>query len=227
MVGGGSIPKPGEISLAHKGVLFLDEFSQFQSSIIECLRQPMEEGFITITRSRASVRLPCDFTLVACSNPCPCGFLGDRKIRCVCKPPDINRYKKKLSGPILDRIDLFVRVWSPNLEYTSESNEFLQTREKISRVIKRRVELVRDVQFNRFKVDGVTLNAKMNNNLVKKYCKLSSSCGDLLDSAVHRFNLSPRSVFKVIKVARTIADMDGAGEITPAHLAESVQYKAI
>jgi len=227
MVGGGSIPRPGEISLAHKGVLFLDEFSEFQSPIIECLRQPMENGSITISRSRGSIKLPCDFTLVACSNPCPCGFLGDRKVICTCKPPQIDRYRKKLSGPILDRIDLFVRVWNPSLEQITGTGAFLKSQEKESPKIKERVEVVRNIQEKRFKADGITLNARMNNNLVKKYCLLNSSCEDLLDKAVQRFNLSPRSVYKVIKVARTIADMEGATAITPSHLAESIQYKNI
>ena len=227
MVGGGLIPRPGEISLAHKGVLFLDEFSEFQSPIIECLRQPMENGSITISRSRGSIKLPCDFTLVACSNPCPCGFLGDRKVTCTCKPPQIDRYRKKLSGPILDRIDLFVRVWNPNLEQLTGPGAFLKSQEKTSPKIKERVEVVRNIQEKRFEGDSITLNARMTNNLVKKYCSLNSSCEDLLDKAVQKFNLSPRSVYKVIKVARTIADMEGAIAISPTHLAESVQYKAI
>lgn len=225
MVGGGLIPRPGEISLAHKGVLFLDEFSEFQSPIIECLRQPMEDGSITISRSRGSIKLPCDFTLVACSNPCPCGFLGDRKIVCICKPWEILKYKKKISGPILDRIDLFVRVWNPSLEQIIGSGVFLKSQEKVSPKIKERVEAVRNLQEQRLKADGITLNARMSNNLVKKYCALNASCEDLLDKAVQRFNLSPRSVYKIIKVARTIADMEGVPTITTAHLAESIQYK--
>jgi magnesium chelatase family protein len=223
MVGGGLIPRPGEISLAHKGVLFLDEFSEFQSPILECLRQPMENGSITISRSRGSIKLPCDFTLVACSNPCPCGYFGDRKVICTCKPVQIDRYRKRLSGPILDRIDLFVRVWSPK----SDQGTFLKSQEKISDKIKERVEVARQIQARRFADDGLTLNARMNNNLVKKYCVLNTSCADLLDRAVQSFNLSPRSVYKIIKVARTIADMEAATAITSAHLAESIQYKNI
>jgi len=227
MVGGGLIPRPGEISLAHKGVLFLDEFSEFPSSIIECLRQPMEDGSITIARSRGSVKLPCDFTLVACSNPCPCGFAGERKTACTCKPPDIARYKKKLSGPILDRIDLFVRVWNPSLDKIIGAEAFLKSQEKVSPKIKERVEAVRRIQEQRFKDDGITVNARMPNTLVKKYCQLNSLCGDLLDKSVQKYNLSPRSVYKVIKVARTIADMEGVPTITVSHLAESIQYKNI
>jgi magnesium chelatase family protein len=231
MVGGGLVPRPGEISLAHKGVLFLDEFSEFQSHIIECLRQPMENGSITISRSRGSVKLPCDFTLVACSNPCPCGFLGDRRVICTCKPPQIDRYRKKLSGPILDRIELFVRVWNPGLEQTvgssSRANVFLNSQEKTSPKIKERVEVVRNLQELRFKADGISLNARMSNNLIKKYCPLNLACEDLLDKSIHKYNLSPRSVYKIIKVARTIADIEAAPAITPAHLAESVQYKNI
>lgn len=227
MVGGGTIPRPGEISLAHKGVLFLDEFSEFQLPIIECLRQPMENGSITIARSRGSIKLPCDFTLVACTNPCPCGFLGDRKVRCTCKPPQIDRYKRKLSGPILDRIDLFVRVWTPGLERLSESAGLLAHREKTSALIKDRVEAARAIQAHRFVGEGVSVNAKMPNRLVKKYCPLSRVCEDLLDTAIQRCNLTPRSVYKIIKVARTLADMEGAVAITPSQLAESIQYKNI
>lgn len=227
MVGGGNIPRPGEISLSHKGVLFLDEFSQFQPSIIECLRQPMEDGSITIARSRGSIKLPCDFTLVACTNPCPCGFLGDRKVICTCKPPQIDRYRKKLSGPILDRIDLFVRVWSPELSQIAGSGAFLKSQERVSAKIKERVETARQIQEERFRGTGITLNARMNNTLVKQHCKLDISSEDLLNKAIEKFNLSPRSILKIIKVARTIADMEGKPNISPANLAEGVQYKVM
>lgn len=227
MVGGGSIPRPGEISLSHKGVLFLDELSEFNSAIIECLRQPMEEGFITISRSRGSVKLPCDFTLVACCNPCPCGYLGDRKVACTCKPPQIDRHRKKLSGPILDRIDLFVRVWSPATDETEGCRSFLRSTQSISPDIKGRVEAVRKIQEDRFKGSGITLNARMNNNLVKKYCQLDLQSQDLLNKAVESFNLTPRSVYKILKVARTIADMEDKVSIALENLAESIQYKTM
>lgn len=227
MVGGGAVPHPGEVSLAHKGVLFLDEFSEFQIPIIECLRQPMESGCITISRSRGSIKLPCDFTLVACSNPCPCGYLGDRKVRCTCKPPQVDRYRRKVSGPILDRIDLFVRVWNPDFDKIIGSKALLTSQERSSTKIKERVESVRCIQERRFIREGITVNARMTNNMVKEYCALSPPCEDLLSQAMQKFNLSPRSLFKIIKVARTIADMDGAPAITATHLAESIQYKNI
>ncbi len=227
MVGGGAVPKPGEISLAHKGVLFLDEFSEFQLSIIECLRQPMEEGSITIVRSKGSVKLPCDFTLIACTNPCPCGFHGDRKMRCVCKPWQISNYTKKLSGPILDRIDLLTYVWRPTNGSNVVSSDFLKPHQKTSHIIRGRVEKVRKIQHDRFKGSSISLNSRMTNDQVKKFCSLTSSGHDLLDSAIEQLHLSPRGVFKVLKVARTIADMEESSQVTSACLAEAVQYKTM
>lgn len=227
MVGGGGIPRPGEISLAHKGVLFLDEFSEFQPSIIECLRQPMEDGHITLVRSRGSIKLPCDFTLVACSNPCPCGYHGDTKTSCTCKPFEISRYRRKISGPILDRIDLFVRVTSSGPGQVSGSGAYLKSQERTSESIKKRVEKVREIQKERFRNESILLNSRMSNSLVKKYCRLNESSENLLDKAISCFNLSVRSVFKIIKVARTVADMEENVDITPDNLAESIQYKTM
>jgi len=181
----------------------------------------MEEGQITIARSRGSVCLPCDFTLVACSNPCPCGFLGDRKGVCTCRPPQIARYRRKFSGPILDRIDLFVRLFSPQAKQT----DYLKMGEKLSPKIRSRVEEVRQVQRERFKDEKITINARMDNNLIKKFCQLNGASCEMLERATSCFNLSPRSIYKIIKVARTIADMERSAGITAAHIAEAIQYK--
>ncbi len=228
MVGGGAVPKPGEISLAHKGVLFLDELSEFRPEILECLRQPMEEGTITISRSKGSVTMPCDFTLVACTNPCPCGYYGDTKVKCTCRPWQINLYNKKLSGPILDRIDMRVHVSAPAVDSKPlVSRDFLQARANISPDIKRRVESARKLQQVRFKDSKVKLNGRMTNSQVKEFCKLDSSCHSLIDMAVERMHLSPRSVFKILKVARTIADMEESPQLKSCHLSEAIQYKAM
>ncbi|HAZ29164.1 TPA: magnesium chelatase [candidate division WWE3 bacterium] len=229
MVGGGSVPKPGEISLAHKGVLFLDEMSEFQPSILECLRQPMEDGFITISRSKGSVRMPCEFTLVGCTNPCPCGFFGDPKNVCKCSPPDVARYKKRLSGPILDRIDIFLRIHNPAYEVQSTYSGFMGggKAEKVSDQLRARVEKARAAQELRLEAEHIGINARMTNDLVKKYCVLDHTCSDLLERAVYKLALTPRTVFKIIKVARTIADLDEALTILPSHLAEAIQYKCI
>lgn len=224
MVGGGLIPKPGEISLAHKGVLFLDELLEFQSSILECLRQPMEEGFITITRAKGSIKIPCDFTLVACLNPCPCGYFGDDNIKCVCKPWQISQYSKKLSGPILDRIDIKVKVYgSADLNKLSVKN-YLEKRQKVSHKIREKVLLARDIQKERFKGSPISLNARMSNDNVKDFCKLDVEGEKFLDEVVSKFNLSSRSVIKVLKVARTIADMEKSQNITISHISEAVQF---
>ena len=228
MVGGGAVPKPGEISLAHKGVLFLDEFSEFRSEILECLRQPMEEGVITISRSRGSVTMPCDFTLTACTNPCPCGYFGDTKVRCTCRPWQISLYTKKLSGPILDRIDMRIRVSAPVVNSRPlASQDFLQVHTKTSPQIKCRVESVRKLQQARFKDAKLKLNGRMTNSQVKEFCRLDASCHNLIDLAVEKLHLSPRGIFKILKVARTIADMEESPQVKSCHLAEAIQYKTM
>lgn len=228
MVGGGAVPKPGEISLAHKGVLFLDELSEFRSEILECLRQPMEEGAITIARSRGSVTMPCDFTLVACTNPCPCGYFGDANVRCTCRPWQISLYNKKLSGPILDRIDMQIRVSAPVVNSKPlASQDFLQVHTKTSPQIKRRVESVRKIQQIRYKDSKLKLNGRMTNSQVKEFCRLDSSCHNLVDLAVEKLHLSPRGIFKILKVARTIADMEESPQVKSCHIAEAIQYKTM
>lgn len=228
MVGGGAVPKPGEISLAHKGILFLDEFSEFKSEILECLRQPMEEGVITISRSRGSVTMPCDFTLTACTNPCPCGYNGDTKVRCTCRPWQISLYTKKLSGPILDRIDMRIRISAPMINSKPlASQDFLQVHTKTSPQIKRRVESARKLQQIRYQDSKLKLNGRMSNSQVKEFCRLDSSCHNLVDLAIEKLHLSPRGIFKILKVARTIADMEESPQLKSCHIAEAIQYKTM
>lgn len=228
MVGGGVVPKPGEVSLAHKGILFLDEFSEFKSEILECLRQPLEDGRITISRNKGSITMPCDFSLVACANPCPCGYFGDNKVRCTCRPWQIAQYSKKISGPILDRIDMRIRVSSPIVNSKPLASEaFLRVQEKVSPKIKQRVELVRKLQQARYKDLNNKLNARLTNSEVKEFCRPNAECQDLIDLAIERLHLSPRSVFKILKVARTIADMEESQQLKSRHIAEAIQYKAM
>jgi len=224
LIGGGVIPKPGEISLAHRGVLFLDEFSEFPRSVLEALRQPLEEGYLTISRSRNRITYPARFILVASSNPCPCGYLYHPKKRCVCTEREIKKYQKKISGPILDRIDLQVEVPVVDVKDLSQhqkAEDFLEPSEKI----KQRVIKAREIQRERFKKEKIFTNAEMKNNHIKKYCALSLEARRILNQAVSSFDLSARAYFKMIKISRTIADLEGEGEIKAEHMAEALQYR--
>ncbi len=224
LIGGGSNPHPGEISLAHRGVLFLDEFPEFSRSTLEALRQPMEDGEVSITRASGSVKFPAQFMLVAASNPCPCGFLGDPKRECKCSPRQILRYQTKLSGPLMDRIDLHVNV--PAVEIEKLISRKTGNRSETSKRKRKRVIRAREIQHERFKKEkNLYTNANMKNKHIKKYCKLSSSSSILLKQAVSTYGLSARTYFRLIKVARTIADLEGNKNITPAHMAEALQYR--
>ena len=223
MVGGGhGVPRPGEISLAHRGVLFLDELPEFERSVLETLRQPLEERRITLSRAAMAVTFPADFMLVAAMNPCPCGHLRDPTKRCRCSPIDIKRYHKRISGPFLDRIDLFVEV--PRL--TKEELVGKPAGEP-SETIRGRVRAARERQRARLQADGLWVNAQMGVREIRKYCILSPEAQALLEGAIDRFGLSARAYSRVLKVARTIADLDGHEEIGPAHVAEAVQYRAM
>src|SRR3990167_6105181 len=217
LIGGGSNPAPGEVSLAHRGVLFLDEFPEFPRNVLESLRQPMEIGMVTISRAKGSVTYPAQFLLVSASNPCPQGYFGDPKRACKCMPGVIQRYQKRVSGPILDRIDIHVDV--PSVETQKLVGESKEKSDS-SKVIQSRVQKARDIQTKRFKGTnlpagkaGIKSNSEMSTRNVKNYCSLSPECRTMMISAASTMNLTARSYFKVIKIARTIADLDGIKEI--------------
>lgn len=218
LVGGGANPKPGEITLSHRGVLFLDEFPEFPRNVLEALRQPMEDGVVTVSRASGSFVFPAKFTLVAAQNPCPCGFFGDSAKHCQCSPSQIFKYQKKVSGPLLDRIDLHVEVL--RLPFEKMSGE--QARES-SAAIKLRVEAARKIQSRRFA--GIKTNSEMNLPELKLHCAVEESGRQMLKTAMQRYNFSGRSLHRILKVARTIADLSGSPDITTNHLAEAIQYR--
>ncbi len=224
LIGGGSRPHPGEISLAHRGVLFLDEFNEFSRSVLESLRQPLEDGFVTISRSQERVLYPARFMLVASANPCPCGYLNHPKKACICSLQQIKKYQKRISGPLLDRIDLHIDVPPVDVRELSENqkaSEFLEPSKKI----RERVISARKIQQTRFADDSIHVNAEMKNSHIKKYCLLPKEVEQILQQAGVKFQLSARSYLKMIKVARTIADLEGASEIAVSHMAEALQYR--
>jgi len=222
IIGGGSNPHPGEISLAHRGVLFLDEFPEFSRGTLEALRQPMEDGRVTITRAAGSVNYPCQFMLVAASNPCPCGFLGDVKRACKCSPRQVMRYQAKLSGPLMDRIDLHINV--PMVEVDKLMASTVRRPEK-SVAIRKRVTAARQIQTKRSKKARIFTNADMRNKHIKEFCRLSGEAKSLLKQAVNTYGLSARTYFRLIKVSQTIADLAGDRSISAAHVAEALQYR--
>lgn len=230
LIGGGSHPMPGEISLSHRGVLFLDEFPEFPRSVLEALRQPMEDGLVTISRAAGTLMFPAKFILIAASNPCPCGYFGSVDKKCRCLPGQIERYRKRVSGPILDRIDLHINVpavkvdkLTPLRPATGGTSEGQAA--ETSRKIKERVQKARDLQTERFHKTKLTCNAEMSTRDVKEFCNLSQECLNLLRQAVTQFQLSARSYYRLIKVSRTIADLSGEKEILSSHVAEALQYK--
>jgi len=222
LIGGGSVPRPGEVSLAHNGVLFLDELPEFRRNALEALRQPLEEGVVTIARASSALAFPARFTLVAAMNPCPCGHLTDPQRACRCSPGEIQRYRARVSGPLLDRIDLHVEVppvRAPDLLAGSDAEP--------SAAIRGRVAAAREVQTRRFSRTRITCNAHMSSRRIRRHCPLDGGGMRLLEQAVTRLGLSARAYDRVQKVARTIADLEGAGVIAPAHLAEAIQYRAL
>lgn len=220
--GGGSNPKPGEISLSHNGVLFLDELPEFRRDALEVLRQPLEDGIVTITRANGTFSYPCNVMLVASMNPCPCGFHGDPTRECSCSETKIQKYVSKISGPLLDRIDIHIEV--PAVSYDDlESKQ----KEESSAEIKKRVDAARKIQLNRYKGESIFSNSNLTPELMNKYCSLSADCNELLKSAFEKLGLSARAHNRILKVARTIADLDGAEEIGLSHLAEAVRYRAL
>lgn len=221
LVGGGKFPKPGEISLAHRGVLFLDEFPEFPRAVLESLRQPLEDGIVTISRAQGTLNFPARFTLIASQNPCPCGFSSDPTRNCVCTPMQIANYRKKISGPMLDRIDLHVEV--PRVEFEKLSKDELS---ESSAKIRERVEVARERQNVRFKNLPIATNSEMKNKEIKEFCKLNEQSVDLLRQAVTQMHLSARGYHRILKLSRTIADLAGADNIETAHVAEALQYRA-
>jgi magnesium chelatase family protein len=224
LIGGGQRPQPGEISLAHRGVLFLDEFNEFPRQALEAMRQPLEDGYLTISRAKERVKYPARFMLLASANPCPCGYLNHPKKFCICSLRQIKKYQKRVSGPILDRIDLHIDVPPVDIRELAENqkaSEFLE----LSKKIRQRVIRSRDIQRQRFAGEKIFSNAEMKNPQVKKYCNLSKEAEQILQQAGIKFQLSARSYLKMIKVARTIADLAGSPEIETPHIAEALQYR--
>lgn len=235
MVGGGSNPLPGEVSLAHLGVLFLDEMAEFPRGVLESLRQPMEDGIVGIVRAAAHVTYPAGFSLVAAVNPCPCGYLGHPRRECKCTDLQIRKYRGRMSGPILDRIDLHVQVPAVEIEkltHNTLSDPPLNLRGgseggDMSKAIREKVIQARKIQDERFRNYDIYTNSQMKNKHVKQFCKLEPETARILRLAVEKFDLSARAYYRLIKVARTIADLDGAESIQTVHMAEALQYRQV
>ncbi len=222
LIGGGHIPRPGEASLAHNGVLFLDELPEFRKAVIEALRQPMEDRRVTIARAASTITYPSSFMLVAAMNPCPCGHFSDPKKECLCTYQKIHKYRSKISGPLLDRIDIHVEV--PALSY----GELLSDQKaEPSAAIRKRVMAARAVQNERFQHENFFCNAQMGNRQIRQYCKIDQASMVLLESAVNKLGLSARAYNRVLKIARTIADLAGEKNFTPDHVSEAIQYRAL
>jgi magnesium chelatase family protein len=222
LLGGGTIPGPGEVSLAHHGVLFLDELPEFKRSALEVLRQPLEDGVVTISRSAGKITLPCAFMLVAAMNPCPCGYLGDTQHTCRCTPAQIQRYRSRISGPLLDRIDLHVEapaVSVSELRHASTGED--------SATMRTRIVEARTRQHKRFANQGITCNARMGHRQVRQECAIDRELGDLLEQAMAQLSLSARAYDRILKVARTIADLADAEHIATPHLLEAIQYRSL
>lgn len=221
IIGGGTSPKPGEITLAHRGVLFLDEMVEFPRNVLEVLRQPLEDGEISISRVKNSVKYPADFILLGAMNPCPCGFLGDKEKQCTCSEYQIQKYKSRLSGPLMDRIDLQVEV--PRL--TAE--ELINTKQagESSADIRKRVINARKIQYERYKNEKILTNSDLTSKLIQKYCQIDKASEQILRMAAVKYQLSGRKYDRILKLARTIADLDNSENITSMHITQALQYR--
>jgi len=222
LTGGGKIPKPGEVSLAHYGVLFLDELTEFRKDILECLRQPLEDKFVTISRVNATITYPSNFMLICSMNPCPCGYYGDPTHECRCSTYQIQKYLNKISGPLLDRIDIHVEVMPVKYDFLVEGRE-----SEDSNKIKERVNKARQIQLERYKDKGIYFNSQLSASDLNTYCKLNKKSKEILKEAFNRLKLSARAYGKILKVSRTIADLDGSEEIKEYHVAEAIQYRSL
>lgn len=223
LIGGGSVPRPGEVSLAHLGVLFLDELPEFDRSVLEVLRQPMEDKEVTISRAASSLTFPASFTLVASMNPCPCGYFGSTR-ECKCSPPMIQRYVSKISGPLMDRIDIHIDV--PAVKFNELRGRGVEQGEP-SDVVRERVMRAREVQLERLNGDGVYSNSAMTPSQIRKHCSLDADCESLLEKAMLRQGLSARGHDRILKVSRTIADLAGEAKIGSAHISEAINYRSL
>lgn len=223
LVGGGTYPQPGEISLAHNGVLFLDELPEFKRQVLEVLRQPMEDRMVTIARAKQTVEFPANFMLVAAMNPCPCGYYNHPTKECTCKPGQVETYLSRISGPLLDRIDLHIETFPIPYEELAQKKPGEKSADVRERVVKARL-----IQVQRFAdVPGIHCNAQMTAKMIQKYCDLDNQCGMLLKNAMERLGLSARARDRILKVSRTIADLAGSENIQPEHLAEAIQYRSL
>jgi magnesium chelatase family protein len=222
LIGGGPVPRPGEVSLAHNGVLFLDELPEFRRNALEGLRQPLEEGSVTIARASASLSYPARFMLVAAMNPCPCGYYTDATRPCSCAPPQVQRYRGRVSGPLLDRVDLQIETPPvPVRDLTAD-----RPREP-SAAVRARVEAARRRQQARYRAEGFYCNAQLRTKLLRRYCALDAAARALLESAMDRLGLSARAYGRILKVARTIADLEGSDTIRPPDVAEAIAYRGL
>jgi magnesium chelatase family protein len=222
LIGGGAVPRPGEVSLAHNGILFLDELPEFERNVLEVLRQPLEDGRVTISRASMSLTFPSRFMLAAAMNPCPCGFFNDPTRECKCNQIQIQRYVSKISGPLLDRIDIHIDV--PAVKFKELASE---TPSESSAAIRQRVEGARRVQLERFQAEGIYCNAQMSPRLIRKHCVVDSASKALLENAITRIGLSARAYDRILKVSRTLADLEGKAKIEPAHVSEAIQYRTL
>lgn len=220
LIGGGRLPKPGEISLSHHGVLFLDELPEFPRSVLEVLRQPLEDGFVTVARATSTITFPAKFLLIATQNPCPCGYAGDTMRHCICPPASIIKYHQRISGPLLDRIDLIA-----NVGRVDQAKLVNRHAPQSSADVSQQVLAARNLQQQRFKTPTIT-NSRMTNTDIQKYCVLSPESSDLLTQAISRLSLSARAYMRTLKVARTIADLDQSDNIQTPHIAEALQFRA-
>lgn len=222
MSGGGALPKPGEISLAHNGVLFMDELPEFRRDVMEALRAPLEDSTVTVSRVAGTLTYPCSFTLIAAMNPCPCGFFGHPTKRCTCSPTAVSKYLGRISGPMLDRLDIHVEV--PPVKYDELNST---ATEETSAQIKARVDRARAIQNERYRATGVRCNAKLTPDLLRKYCVLTDEAANTLKTAFEKMGLSGRAYDRILKVARTLADLEGVEQITNAHIFGAIQFRSL